>query len=146
MKVLATLMVFGALFLLFRVGTRSAVARASNPATAGSLTGNPLRGSEVLNRACADCHTNRTDWPWYSYVPPASWMIRRDVERGRSKLDFSYWQSGRAMPTKNQLAEICDAVSDHSMPPLQYRMMHSNARLTAQEVESVCNMDVENQH
>ncbi|MCX7782465.1 MAG: heme-binding domain-containing protein, partial [Meiothermus sp.] len=42
-------------------------------------------------RACADCHSNQTRWPWYSHIAPVSWLVQRDVEEGRSKLNLSLW-------------------------------------------------------
>ena len=98
----------------------------------------PPTVAPVLQRACRDCHSNDTVWPWYSQVPPVSWMIRHDVEAGRAKFNFSAWVNGSARPTHNQIAEICDAVSDGSMPPKGYRMMHSEARLSAEDVDALC--------
>ena len=98
----------------------------------------PPAVAPVLQRACRDCHSNDTVWPWYSHVPPVSLMIRHDVEAGRAKFNFSQWASGSKPPTDNQLSEICDAVSDGSMPPRGYRMMHSEARLSTEDVDALC--------
>jgi len=98
----------------------------------------PATVAPVLQRACRDCHSNDTVWPWYSQVPPMSFMIRHDVEGGRAKFNFSGWASGSAKPTQNQLLEICDAVSDGSMPPMGYRVMHSAARLSPEDVDTLC--------
>ena len=46
---------------------------------------------EVLKRACYDCHSNETKWPWYSYVAPASWLVVDDVHQARENLNFSTW-------------------------------------------------------
>ena len=98
----------------------------------------PPTVAPVLQRACRDCHSNETVWPWYSHVPPMSLMIRHDVEAGRAKFNFSAWASGTKQPTQNQISEICDAVSDGSMPPKGYRVMHSEARLSAEDVDILC--------
>ena len=98
----------------------------------------PATVAPVLQRACRDCHSNQTVWPWYSHVPPMSFLIRRDVEQGRAKFDFSQWASGSTTPTRKQLQEICDAASDGSMPPRGYRMMHSEATLAPADVEALC--------
>ncbi len=45
----------------------------------------------ILERACYDCHSNRTRWPWYSSVAPVSWLVARDVRRGRKELNFTDW-------------------------------------------------------
>jgi Haem-binding domain len=53
--------------------------------------------TRVLVRACGNCHSNRTDWPWYSHVAPVSWWIARHVREGREKLDFSKWETYSGM-------------------------------------------------
>ncbi len=98
----------------------------------------PATVAPVLQRACGDCHSDQTVWPWYSHVPPMSLVIRRDVEQGRAKFNFSQWASGSTAPTRNQLQEICDAAADGSMPPRSYRMMHSESTLAPGDVEALC--------
>jgi len=114
-----------------KVGTPAVVP----PQTVASA---PAQITPVLERACHDCHSDRTIWPWYSYLPPVSFMIRRDVEKGRSKLDFSQWENEPRRPTRNELEEICDAVASGSMPPMGYRMLHRDARLSADEIDLLC--------
>ena len=91
----------------------------------------------VLRRACVDCHSNATTWPWYSHIPPASWLITRDVTRGRQKLNFSEWPQKQRL-SQNQMQEICDAVEAGAMPPAAYTFMHRDARLSAQDVRTMC--------
>jgi len=82
---------------------------------------------ELTQRACFDCHSNETIWPWYSNVAPVSWLVQRDVEEGRRFLNFSDW--GRV----REPYEIIEAVSEGKMPPSQYLIMHPEARLTQAE-------------
>ena len=49
---------------------------------------------KLAQRACFDCHSNETVWPWYSYLFPMATLIQNDVERGRAVLNFSEWQPG----------------------------------------------------
>ena len=98
----------------------------------------PATVAPVLERSCRDCHSNETVWPWYSHVPPMSFLLRHDVEQGRAKFNFSKWADGSANPTANQLQEICDAVSDRSMPPKTYRLMHGQAEIRPAEVDALC--------
>jgi hypothetical protein len=83
---------------------------------------------------CQDCHSENTRWPWYSRVAPVSWIVARDVRRGRAKLDFTSW-AGRYHST-NERMEICDAVSNGSMPMKAYTIMHRRARLSAESAQS----------
>ena len=91
----------------------------------------------ILDRACMDCHSSNTHWPWYGRVAPMSWILSRDISRGRAKLDFSHWPY--EAHTANQRMEICDAVSDGSMPLKAYTFMHHGARLSSQDVDQICN-------
>jgi hypothetical protein len=91
---------------------------------------------KIMDRSCQDCHSSTTHWPWYGHVAPVSWILARDVNRGRAKLDFSQW-AGRT-PSTNERLEICDAVSDGSMPLLAYRLLHPKATLSKQDVDLIC--------
>jgi hypothetical protein len=79
--------------------------------------------------ACYDCHSNETTWPLYSYVAPASWLVRRDVEAGRDELNFSRWDEDA-----DEADDAAEAVADGSMPPRQYELLHPAARLSDAEV------------
>ena len=92
----------------------------------------------VLQRACDNCHSNRTIWPWYSYVPPVSWWIVRDVQQGRGKLNFSEWQTYSAKQKVEKMDSICGLVSTDRMPPWIYTRMHPEAKLTEEDKKTVC--------
>lgn len=83
--------------------------------------------AEVLRRACADCHSHETRWPWYSRIAPVSWMLEQHVRDGRAKLNFSEW-SGQS---QDQAEEIYDSVAKGKMPMAGYLFLHPNARLSA---------------
>ncbi len=83
---------------------------------------------DLVTRACFDCHSNETVWPWYSNIAPASWLIQRDVEEGRQKLNFSEW-GGR----EREVEEIIEIVREGEMPPIQFTLIHAEARLSETE-------------
>ncbi len=83
---------------------------------------------ELFVRACADCHSNQTRWPWYSHIAPVSWLVQRDVEEGRSKLNLSLWGSA-----KQELDDIPEVIREGSMPPRIYLPTHPEARLSPSE-------------
>lgn len=78
--------------------------------------------------ACYDCHSNQVDWPAYSYVAPFSWLVRRDVDRGRDELNFSEWDRDGG-----ESDDAAGSVADGSMPPARYQLLHPSARLSADE-------------
>ena len=83
-------------------------------------------------RACFDCHSNQTQWPGYARIAPGSWLIARDVAEGREHLNFSEWQR-----PQEDAHEAPDVVREKEMPPVQYRLLHPEARLTDAEREQL---------
>ena len=79
-------------------------------------------------RACYDCHSNETVWPWYSHLAPVSWLVQRDVDEGRRKLNFSEWDR----PQKEAHGSAKE-VRKGAMPPWYYTPLHRATRLTAAE-------------
>lgn len=94
----------------------------------------------LLRKACYDCHSGETRWPWYSRVSPVSWLIARDVQHGRSDLDFSHWSTDPYRePTPDQrLRWMCEDVREGSMPPRLYRLAHPEARLSEEDRDAIC--------
>src|SRR5919106_2509263 len=66
----------------------------------------------ILDRSCADCHSNKTSWPWYSNVAPVSWFVIDHVNHGRSHLNFSEWGSLDSRQAAKKLEEVCEEVQD----------------------------------
>jgi len=92
-----------------------------------------LPGTRALaERACFDCHSNQTRWPAYARVAPGSWLIAHDVAEGREHLNFSEWQRAQ-----EEAKESADTVREGEMPPIQYRLLHPEARLSADEREQL---------
>ena len=83
-------------------------------------------------RACFDCHSNETVWPWYSKVAPMSWLIQRDVNQGRRSLDFSEWDRPR-----RQEGGGARTVERGSMPPSYYVWLHPTAGLSSTETQAL---------
>jgi hypothetical protein len=92
----------------------------------------------ILQRSCYDCHSNKTVWPWYSYVAPASWLVAGDVKNGRSHMNFSEWGKYKGLRAVSKLEQICQNVSQGAMPLPVYLLMHPSARLTQAEADSIC--------
>ena len=92
----------------------------------------------ILRRACNDCHSNETVWPWYSGIAPGSWLIARDVAKGRKHLNFSEWGRLSDDSAENRIGEICQEAQGGSMPPWQYRLLHPKAKLTKDDVSVLC--------
>jgi hypothetical protein len=94
--------------------------------------------AQVLVRACGNCHSDHTDWPWYSHIAPVSWWIEHDVHEGRERLDLSEWETYSRWQRRDKLESICGLISTGRMPPWQYISMHPEAKLTETEKKAVC--------
>ncbi len=81
---------------------------------------------------CFQCHSNETEWPWYSYVAPASWLIKWDVVNGRNKFNFSEWDKH-----PGELDEMTREIQGGGMPPIQYTLFHPNSKLDAQQKQTL---------
>lgn len=100
----------------------------SNPPVTGEPTWDSTETRALARRACFDCHSNETQWPAYASIAPASWLVHRDVNEGRSVLNFSEWPR-----PQEEAAEAAEAVLEGEMPPRAYTLAHSHARLSATE-------------
>ena len=106
---------------------------------AAPLSGAPMPDAarQILIAKCADCHSNATRWPLYSRVAPVSWLLERDVARGREHFNLSRWTNFSADKKQVLAAEIVSQASHGAMPPFSYRLMHWHARLTSADVATL---------
>jgi cytochrome c len=97
----------------------------------------PVDARAVLVAKCADCHSSETRWPVYARVAPGSWLIERDIVEARKKMDLSRWEQ---MPEDRQqvlMAKIVQEAKSGDMPPLQYRLLHWDAKLSKADVQTL---------
>ena len=94
--------------------------------------------TSTIRRACFDCHSRETRWPWYASLPIASRLIERDVTAARGQLDLSRWTQYNPFDRADLLDKMCRLASSGEMPPWQYRVMHADARLSAGDVAALC--------
>lgn len=80
----------------------------------------------LFARACADCHSHETRWPWYAHVAPASWLVTRDVREGREHFNVSEWGLDR----RNEGDEAAEMLAEGEMPLRAYLLAHPGARLS----------------
>jgi hypothetical protein len=86
----------------------------------------------LVQRACFDCHSNETVWPWYSNIAPISWLVQRDVDRGREKINFSAWGQG-----EDHSEHAYEMVTEGKMPLSVYLLAHPEARFTSAEQDAL---------
>jgi Asp-tRNA(Asn)/Glu-tRNA(Gln) amidotransferase A subunit family amidase len=91
----------------------------------------------ILQRACLNCHSEATEWPWYSRVAPVSWLIAHDVQEARSNKNLSHWQDYSVDERLRLLSAIGSAVKNREMPVRRYVLLHPEARLSDAERQQI---------
>ena len=106
----------------------------SNPSVQSEPSWDSPETRALAERACFDCHSNETAWPWYSIVAPVSWLVQHDTEEGRQILNFSEWDQGGH---PREIDELWEVLEHGSMPPAVYLPTHPEAKLTPAEAEQL---------
>jgi hypothetical protein len=91
----------------------------------------------IVRRACQNCHSQNTKWPWYSHVAPVSWMLARDVQQARMHMNLSQWQNYSTDDQLRLLSAIGSVVRNRAMRPQRYLLLHSEARLSDVERKQI---------
>lgn len=105
--------------------------QASPPLLLGADT--PLSVAGVLSNACVNCHSEKTQWPWYSRVAPVSWLLENDVKHARQHLNLSRWDALQEVDQRMLLTAIATVIENHEMPPHRYFVLHPEAKLSADD-------------
>lgn len=105
----------------------------TNPPVVSSPQWDSPRTKELFTRACADCHSNETKYPWYSHIAPVSWLVMHDIEEGREKLNLSML----GVQKKNKVKDASDEIKEGEMPILPYLLAHPEARLSDTEKQEL---------
>jgi len=124
------LIIVGVLIILFLIIQLVPIGRNhNNPPVVSEPNWDSPATHDLARRACYDCHSNETIWPWYSNIAPISWLVYFDVINGRQRMNFSDWKRG-FQPGAGEISEV---ILEGEMPPFQYLPMHPDARLTTAE-------------
>lgn len=126
--VLIGLVVVGLLIQLIPLPGRN-----NNPPVVSEPNWDSPQTRALAKRACFDCHSNESRWPLYAYVAPVSWLVYNDTMQGRSRLNFSEWNTR----SQRGVGEITGIIQEGRMPPAIYLPMHPNAQLTAAEKQQL---------
>lgn len=93
----------------------------------------------VLNKACNDCHSNNTRYPWYSNIQPVDWWLNKHIQGGRRALNLDEYTNKRLRYQYHKMEEIIDMVKKGKMPLNSYTWIHKDARLTKDEKNKLIN-------
>ena len=91
----------------------------------------------IIQRSCQNCHSEQTEWPWYSRIAPGSWLLERDVSQARSRFNLSRWTGYTPEQQASILSAIGVAARTGVMPPSRYTLLHPDARLSSEERQEI---------
>jgi hypothetical protein len=98
----------------------------------------PNEVNAILQRSCKDCHTNKTNYPWYANIQPIGWYLANHIEEGRRELNFSEWKNFSNQRKRRKLKEICEEVESREMPLRSYLLVHREAWLSDEDIRILC--------
>ncbi len=102
----------------------------TNPKVENKVSWDSPQTKELFDRACADCHSNETNWPWYANIAPVSWKIIHSVNEGRSEMNVSTGKIG-------EMDDLAKLINRDKMPPRDYVLLHARAKLSRQEKQEL---------
>ncbi len=97
----------------------------------------PANIHTILQEKCYDCHSNNTQYPWYSNIQPAAWWMAEHIEVGKDELNFSDFKNYSEKKANHKLEEISEMIKDDEMPLPSYTLIHRSAKLTDEEKASI---------
>lgn len=105
--------------------------------TFASVENAPTEVLSIMKRACFDCHSNNTVWPWYSNVAPVSWFVGKHVREAREELNFSEWGTYDDGRKHHKLEECVEEVAEGEMPLKGYVVWHDEALLSPTDTSAL---------
>ncbi len=104
----------------------------TNPAVIAEPQWDSTATRDLAVRACYDCHSNETIWPWYSNIAPVSWIVQRHTDEGREEINFSEWGV-----RPYEIDELSESIVEGEMPMSSYLITHAEARLSDAEKQQL---------
>lgn len=98
----------------------------------------PEEVAGILKNSCLDCHSNTTNYHWYHYISPASWLVANHIREGKKELNFSEWGNMDVFSQITKLEEICQESEQKEMPLKSYLLMHPKAKLSDEQIATLC--------
>jgi Haem-binding domain len=92
---------------------------------------------QIFERSCQNCHSERTEWPWYSYIAPIGWFIEKDVQQGRDHMDFSRWDEYDRGSQRDILTRMSAVLRSRQMPLPRYLILHPSSKLSEGEITMI---------
>jgi len=106
----------------------------------------PANVAAILKVSCYDCHSNNTRYPWYSELQPGAWFMARHIKKGKEELNFDEFNNYSKRRKKAKIKSIISQIEKDEIPLKSYRMMHGNARLSADKKKELLDFFRDNEY
>jgi hypothetical protein len=113
------------------------ISSASFPNHIASMYPVPADVNTIFKKACYDCHSNNTRYPWYNNIQPVAWWLHDHIDEGKKGLNFDEFTTYRISKQYHRMQDIIDQVKDDEMPLSSYTLIHTDAKLSKQEKSSL---------
>jgi hypothetical protein len=134
-KILIVLLV--ALIIIQFIHPARNKAEGAQPNYIGNAHPVPANVKTILHKACMDCHSNNTRYPWYSKIQPVDWWLTDHIKDGKKALNFDEYTNRSLRYQYNKMDETIDMVRDGKMPLKSYLWIHKDAKLTQEEKDAL---------
>jgi Haem-binding domain len=134
---IAALSCIGVTLVLLGIGQLLVPVSHENPPVQTTLNWDSPQTQNLATRACMDCHSNETAWPWYSYIAPASWLTAMHVTEGRQQFNLSELNNIPAFRLSDLAGEMAQQIRNGTMPPADYLILHPEAQLSDTEKQEL---------
>ena len=104
-----------------------------------NITDAPIEIANILKNSCYDCHSNQTNYPWYSKIAPVSWMLKNHIKEGREHLNFSKWGDYSIDKQISLKGECIEEIQDNEMPLKSYTLIHTKSKLSSDSKQILVN-------
>jgi Haem-binding domain len=136
-KIFVVLLVILVVIQFIRPTKNTAIAETSNHIYTLYPTSTEVKN--VLTKACFDCHSNNTNYPWYANIQPVAWWLNDHIVDGKKHLNFSEYGTYKLRRQYHKMEEVIEEVKANEMPLNSYTWIHSNAKLTIEEKSVLTN-------
>lgn len=93
----------------------------------------PANVDAILTKACNNCHTNNTIYPWFASVQPVTWWLDDHIKEGKKHLNFDEYSTYNLRKQYHKMEEVVEQVKEKEMPLNSYTWVHGDAKLTNEE-------------
>lgn len=133
------LLLLTAIFVIQFIHPKKNKSEAPQPNFLGNVHPVPENVKSILAKACLDCHSNNTRYPWYTKLQPVDWWIAGHIRNAKKQINFDEYSNRSLRYQFHKMEEIVEQVKENKMPLDSYTWIHKDARLTDEEKNTLIN-------